>query len=173
MGELLTFDVFAGLMIVSALAVICAQSPVYSLLSLLVTMCCMAALFVLLGAVFLAALQILIYAGAILVLFLFVIMLLNVDRQALARARQFTGRWLALGLAALFLAQFAWVLRAGHAHDVAPPVVGAPSIVQQPGTIAAVGRALFHDYLLPFELTSLLILAAIVGAVALAQRRAD
>ena len=166
MGELVTFYSVAGIMIVSALAVIWARSPIYSLLSLLVTMCCMAALFVLLGAVFLAALQVLIYAGAILVLFLFVFMLLNLDRQALARVKHFTGRWLAIGLAALFLLQIGWVVRAGQAAAAAP-VAGAT------GTIETIGRALFRDALLPFELTSLLIIAAIVGAVALAQRKPD
>ena len=168
MGEIAAFYLFAGLMILSALAVIWARSPVASLLSLLITMCCMAALFVLLGAVFLAALQILIYAGAVLVLFLFVLMLLNLDAQTIARARQFTGRWLALGLGACFLAQLGWVLRAGW-ETARQPAGQAPAL----GTIAAVGRALFRDYLLPFELTSLLILAAIVGVVALAQRKAE
>ena len=166
MGELVTFDLFAGLMILSALVVIRAKSPVYSLLSLLVTMCCMAALFVLLGAVFLAALQILIYAGAVLVLFLFVLMLLNLDPQTVARAKQFTGRALAWALGAGLFVQLFWILRA--------LVSGAPvAAATTPGTIAVVGSALFRDYLLPFELTSLLVLAAIVGAVALAQRNHD
>ena len=171
MTPTIAFDVFAALTIISALAVIWAKSPIYSLLSLLVTMCGIAALFILLGAVFLAALQILIYAGAVLVLFVFVVMLLKLDSQTLARAKQFAGRWTATGLALLFLVQLAGVLRAGwlSASGAAAPMSGT----QPSGAIAVIGRALFSGYLLPFELTSLLILAAIVGAVALAQRKSD
>ena len=173
MGELIAFYLSAGAMILSALVVIRAKSPVTSLLALLVTMFCMAALFVLLGAVFLAALQLLIYAGAILVLFLFAIMLLNLDREALARARQFTGRWLAIGLGVVLLVQFTWMIRASHLSDVGSLPADTSSATSPAGTIAAVGRELFRHYLLPFELTSLLILAAIIGAVTLAQRKTD
>ena len=168
MGALVTFYVFAGVMLASAVAVIWARTPVYSLLALLVAMFCVAALFVLLNAVFLAALQILIYAGAVLVLFLFVIMLLSSDQQTITRTRQFAGRWLALGLAGWFVMQLGWVLGAGWLTAPLPATTPHPT-----GTIAAVGRALFREYLLPFELTSLLILAAIVGAVALAQRKSE
>lgn len=164
MGELVTFYLAAGAMILSALAVIWAKSPVYSLLSLLVTMCCLAVLFVLLGAVFLAALQLLIYAGAILVLFLFVFMLLKLDPATIARARQCAGRWPALLLGGWLLFQLGWILRAVLAR-------GASAQAPVSGTIATVGGAIFHAALLPFELTSLLILAAIIGAVALAQRK--
>ncbi len=168
MGELIAFYGIAGLMLASALVVIWARSPVTSLLALLITMFGMAALFVLLGAVFLAALQILLYAGAVLVLFLFVVMLLNLDRQTLQRAKLFTGRWVAVGLVTWLLLQLGWIFSTGATQRPWPPSAAAPT-----GTIVAVGRLLFRDYLLPFELTSLLILVAIIGAVALAQRKPE
>lgn len=165
MVEVVAFYLCAAVMLASALAVIWARSPINSLLSLLLAMSTMAVLFVLLGAVFLAALQLLIYAGAVLVLFLFVLMLLNVDAQSVARSRQFTGRWLAVGLGLALLAQLLGVF--GHIWS------RSETSGVSDGTITTIGRALFQEYLLPFELISLLILAAIIGAVALAQRNTD
>ena len=166
---MLLFYVVASVTIASALAVVWAKSPAYSLLSLLVTMSGLAMFFVLLDAVFLAALQMLIYAGAVLVLFLFVVMLLSLDRLTLSHAKQFTSRWLAWGLGLVLLWQLIALLRAGWSA-ASPPRHATPETI---GTIAAVGRALFADYLLPFEVTSLLILAGIIGAVALAQRKSS
>jgi NADH-quinone oxidoreductase subunit J len=114
-----------------------------------------------LGAYFVAALQVLLYAGAVLVLFLFVIMLLNLEPEALARMRIFTLR--GVGTAAAIL------LFLSLARLTAAPGRGAlPSAPD--GTVEAIGRQLFTTYLLPFELTSFIILAAIIGAVTLAKR---
>lgn len=161
MVEVVCFWVFASLMLLSALGVILARFPVYSVLLLLVSMCCVAGLFVLQGAFFLAMLQVLLYAGAILVLFLFAIMLLNLDpaqwRQERARTLRVAGGLVALA----FLAEMVWIIqRAASSVAAAQPV---------PGTVAAIGRTLLHEYLLPFELTSFLLLVAIIGAVALAK----
>ena len=162
MAEIICFWVFASLMILSALGVLLARFPVYSVLLLLVSMCCVAGLFVLQGAFFLAALQVLLYAGAILVLFLFAIMLLNLDPAQWQQERARTLR-LAGGLVALaFLAELVWIIK----QTVASVTAAAPSAL---GTVAAIGRLLLHEYLLPFELTSFLLLAAIIGAVALAK----
>ncbi len=166
MANTICFWVFSSLMILSALGVILARFPVYSVLLLLVCMCCVAGLFVLQGAFFLAALQVLIYAGAILVLFLFAIMLLNLDpvhwKQDRARMWRVGGAVVALA----FLAALVW--------SITRPVPGTvPGTVPGPGeafgTVQAIGQSLLHEYLLPFELTSFLLLAAIVGAVALAK----
>jgi NADH-quinone oxidoreductase subunit J len=163
MTEAVCFWVFASLMLLSALGVILARFPVYSVLLLLVSMCCVAGLFVLQGAFFLAALQVLIYAGAILVLFLFAIMLLNLDpAQWQAPERVRTLRLIGGLVALAFLAELAWIARQAAASV---PAAGSPA----PGTVAAIGRSLLREYLLPFELTSFLILAAIIGAVALAK----
>jgi NADH-quinone oxidoreductase subunit J len=124
-------------------------------------MFCLAALFVMLHAYFLAALQILLYAGAVLVLFLFVVMLLNLSPEAIARMRIFTLRGAgALTAAVLFVLLFRVLTAVRH-----------PEGGQVQGTVEAVGRELFSTYLLPFELTSFIILAAIVGAVTLAANR--
>ena len=148
----------------AALSVILTRHPFYSVLSLLVVMGCLAALFVLLGAPFVAALQILLYAGAVVVLFLFVTMLINLEHEALLRARVFTlgmaGVVVALGLGGLLV----------NLLGASGPGRGASGPAPAHGTVESVGRALFESYLLPFELTSFLILAAIVGAVTLAKQ---
>ena len=161
MANTICFWVFSSVMILSALGVVLARFPVYSVLLLLVSMCCVAGLFVLQGAFFLAALQVLIYAGAILVLFLFAIMLLNLDPVRWTQERACTLRVAGPVAALAFLAELVWIIRR-VAADV-PPAGGMP------GTVQAIGQSLLHDYLLPFELTSFLLLAAIVGAVALAK----
>src|SRR3989338_549690 len=160
MAEAASFYIFSGLMLLAALSVVSNRRPIYSVLSLLVVMFCLAALFVMLGAYFIAALHILLYAGAVLVLFLFVVMLLNLSPEALSRTRIFTLRG-AGTLAALFL----FVCLARILASVGEPPTG-----EARGTVEAVGRELFSAYLLPFELTSFIILAAIIGAVTLAKR---
>jgi len=161
MAEAVFFYLFAGIALGAALGVVFSRQPIYSVLSLLVTMFCLAAFFVMLGAYVAAALQILLYAGAVLVLFLFVIMLLNLEPEALARMRIFTLRGAGTIAAVLLFLSLAKLL--------APSGRGAlPSAPE--GTVEAIGRQLFTTYLLPFELTSFIILAAIIGAVTLAKR---
>ena len=164
MAEAVSFYAFTGLMLAGALSVVFNRQPVYSVLSLLVVMFCLAALFVMLGAYVVAALQVLLYAGAVLVLFLFVIMLLNLEPEVLARLRLFTLRT-AGTVVALFLL---WsLLRILGATGTGEP----PAAIQPEGTVEAIGRRLFTAYLLPFELTSFIILAAIIGAVTLAKQQ--
>jgi NADH-quinone oxidoreductase subunit J len=160
MAEAVSFYVFSGLMVAAALSVVLNRQPVYSVLSLLVVMFCLASLFVMLGAYFVAALQILLYAGAVLVLFLFVVMLLNLEPEALSRMRLFTLRGAGTLTAAFLFVCLTKILTS----------VGEPRTFETAGTVEAVGRELFSTYLLPFELTSFIILAAIVGAVTLAKR---
>ena len=163
MAEAVFFYIFSGIMLLAACSVVTNRHPIYSVLSLLLAMFCLAVLFVMLGAYFVAALQILLYAGAVLVLFLFVMMLLNLQPEALARMRIFTLR--AVGtLAALLLA---WIL-VQIVRSV--PWAAGGSGSAPGGTVEAVGRLLFTTYLLPFELTSFIILAAIIGAVTLAKQ---
>ena len=163
MIEVVLFWLFTGLMLASALSVVLSHRPIYSVLSLLAAMFSLACLFVMLGAFFVAALQILLYAGAVLVLFLFVIMLLNLSPEALARARLFTLQTAGTAAAALLLLQlFGLVIRLGPQ----PALSGLP---QASGTVETIGRLLFSAYLLPFELVSFIVLAAIIGAVTLAK----
>jgi NADH-quinone oxidoreductase subunit J len=165
MTEAVFFYLFTTVMLASALGVVLSRQPIYSVLSLLVVMFCLASLFVMLGAYFVAALQVLLYAGAVLVLFLFVIMLLNLEPEALARMRLFTLRSLGIAAAAALLYQ---LLRSFESPMGEPPLA---QVASPNGTVEAIGRLLFVNYLLPFELASFLILAAIIGAVTLAKQK--
>ena len=163
MVEAVFFYLFSGIILTAALLVVFSRQPIYSVLSLLVAMFCLAALFVMLGAYFVAALQILLYAGAVLVLFLFVVMLLNLGRDAVARFTPFTQRGLGMAVAVALGAQFVWLF-SQPAFSIA--LASTPT---QQGTVDRIGQLLFTKYLLPFEVTSFLILAAIVGAITLAR----
>jgi NADH-quinone oxidoreductase subunit J len=152
--------------VASALLVVWNRNPVLSALFLVLNLGCVAVLFLTLAGEFLAAVQVILYAGAIMVLFLFVIMLLRPDAAGprFAAGRFVTG--LVLGLAVLFGA--AIVRAAGRlpGAGVVPPA-SAPGF----GSAAAVGSVLFTEYLYPFEIASLLLLVAMVGAVVLAKRK--
>ena len=157
------FWILGPLVVVAALGVIFSSSPVYSALSLVATLFLLAVYFLFLGAEVVAWLQVIVYAGAIMVLFLFVIMLLNLQRETdtgLRRARPFV--W----MAAAALGVQIWVLARGFTD------AGDAELPEGFGTVAAVGRSLFTDFLLPFEITSILLLVAVVGAVVLAKRKA-
>ncbi len=171
-GELIVFAGASALAILSALAMLFQRTPVKSVLSLVVTFFCLAVLSILLAAPFIAVLQMIVYAGAILVLFLFVIMLLNLTEEAAEKETRLVHRFLSVaGVLALggILVGVAW--RAGP-----PPVPVSPSanVIPAAGTngeIPLLGRLLFTDYLYAFEITSLLIVAALVGALALAGKK--
>ena len=155
-------------LLLAALGVVLNRHPIRSALSLVVALFLLAVMFVFLDAHLVAALQVLVYAGAIMVLFLFVIMLLNLQ-QELGEVRRRGWRVVAASVGSLFavaMIRAVWVRGAG-AGDVgmgaAPPAAF--------GTTAALGERLFTQYLLPFEITSVLLLVAIVGAVAIAKRK--
>jgi NADH-quinone oxidoreductase subunit J len=162
----LTFLVLAAALIASALTVVLHPNPVKSALALVVTLFVLAVVFVFLEAHMIAALQVIVYAGAIMVLFLFVIMLLNLrddapEERVPGRAALSLGAWvggavMAAALSRLFLQT---------------PFPVPPAASQGYGGAEGVARSLFVDFLLPFELTSILLLVAVVGAVVLAQRR--
>jgi NADH-quinone oxidoreductase subunit J len=163
-GTLIIFWAFAALAGFSGLACITRRSPVASALWLVVTLFSLAALFVLLDAQFIAVLQVLVYAGAIMVLFLFVIMLLNLGRGGPTDLKGPLGLGVGVFLAGLLLVQLLVLRQTG-------PAVGGPArAALEQGMIPAVARPLFTAYLVPFEITSILLLAAIVGAVVLAKR---
>ncbi len=161
------FYLFGLIAIASALAFVTRKSPVAAALWLVNTLFSLAALFVMLNAQFIAAIQVFVYAGAIMVVFLFVVMLLNLgDPSEIADIR---GKWGliaagALGLA--LLAQLMVVLRQQLPREA--PVAADASR----GVIDGIAEPLFREYLLAFEITSILLLAAIVGAVLIAKRRA-
>ncbi len=167
--ELVVFAIASGLAIVSALAMVVVKTPVRSVLSLVLTFFCLAVLSILLAAPFVAALQVIVYAGAILVLFLFVIMLLNLQQEAEDRDERPVQKWLGLvAVVALGGLLLGVTLRAG-----APPVPAAGGLIPAKDEIPILGRLLFSDYLLAFEALSVLLLLAAVGALVLSKRRFD
>jgi NADH-quinone oxidoreductase subunit J len=163
--ELAVFSLFALLALGSSLIVVSHKNPVYSVMSLVVTLVSLAVFFVLLGAPLLAALQVLVYTGAILVLFLFVIMLLNVAPGGPAPERG--GRLQRIGAVTAAVA-FAGVIGGlfwGRFVGYSLPPLNDEAVALQP-----LARALMSRYLLPFEMVGLLLLAAVIAATVLAQR---
>jgi NADH-quinone oxidoreductase subunit J len=167
MGFLL-FCILAGAMVLSAVGVVVTRHPVRSTMCLVVTLFLLAVMFVFLAADFVAALQVVVYAGAIMVVFLFVIMLLNLQEDEPAHRRQGRG-FVAFGGAALFALVLLYFL--AQAGTLLPgPGMGA-AVPGGFGSIESVGLRLFTQYVLPFEITGLLMLAAVIGAVVLAKRK--
>ena len=160
MLEPVLFYALSFLILVFALGVVFSKSPVYSVLSLVATMCMMAGLFILLKAFLVAKILILVYAGAILVLFLFVVMLVDFRKTYSDWKGLSLPPLAALGLGLVFFVQAFLVIRQ----------VSVPQAEAVHGTSAAIGRLLFTQYLLPFELTAFLILAAVVSVVVLAKK---
>jgi len=164
------FYVFGVLAVAFSLMVVMGKNPIASAFSLIIVFFCLAANYALLGAHFLAALQILVYAGAIMVLFVFVIMLLNADIRNLDLGKSFAFQ-AAAGLACLvLLGTFAWAVVNGH---VSSERFGFTDerIAALGGNVRSVSELMFSDYILPFELTSVLLLVGIAGSVALAKRK--
>ena len=167
-GELVVFGFASFLSLAFALLMVVQKTPVRSVLSLVVTFFGLSVLAILLAAPFIAALQIFVYAGAILVLFLFVIMLLNLKEEAADKDDRPIQRTLGL-LVALALGG----LLAGATLRAPVPPGSAPTRTQipMPDEIPALGRLLFSDYLFAFEVLSLVLLVAAVGALLLSKRR--
>jgi len=159
------FYFLAIMAIVSAIAVITRRNPVHAALSLIVTLLALAGFYLMLYAPFVAGVQIVLYAGGIMVLFLFVIMLVNLEQNI--REYQFNRQWLVGTAAALALgALLLFVYQRGH--DIFPRDFVALPEAQNTQQI---GLALYGNYMLPFEIASLLLLVAIVGAVVMAKKR--
>jgi NADH-quinone oxidoreductase subunit J len=153
----------AALAVVAAFNVILQRNPIYSAIGLIVVLGSLAALFLTLSAQFIAAMQIIVYAGAIMVLFVFVIMLLNVRAEETRMDKQKYLKWLA---APLFLALLAEVMAVVRFVNLTPQ----PLPQQVLGTVENIAFGMFTDYLIPFEAASILILMAIVGSMLLARR---
>ncbi len=165
--DLVFFIVFAGIAVLSAISVVLQRHPIASALSLVGVMGSLAVLYLQLGAEFLAMAQIIVYAGAVMVLFIFVIMLLNAGSEA-RRGRSLTAQLLGFPglLAFVGFASYFFLRGFGSAGSVKFGNYTG-------GSAQGIGIALFTDYLLPFEVTSVLILIAIVGAIVLARKEMD
>ena len=162
----LLFFLFAGLAIGCALSMVVQRNPLYSAVSLIGVFIALACLYVMLAAPFIAAVQVIVYAGAIMVLVVFVIMLLNIEAEEhrLMRLRFLVPA--AVLLAAVLIAETAFIFYFVQAAPGLPQGPGASNT----GLTASIGAGLFTRYLLPFEITSILLLMAIVGAITLARR---
>jgi NADH-quinone oxidoreductase subunit J len=158
------FLIFAGLAVLCGISLVVQTHPISSALSLVGVMGSIAVLYLLLGAEFIFAAQLIVYAGAIMVLFIFVIMLLNAGSEH-GRSRSGFVRWLGIPLFTLFIGLMAYLIQS-RIPDSTPVTFGSFT----GGGPREVGRVLFTEYVLPFEVTSLLILVAIIGAVVLARK---
>jgi len=160
MLQLIIFLVFGALCVAGAINLLVQRHPINSALSLIVVMASLAVEFLLLGAEFVAAVQVIIYAGAIMVLFVFTIMLLNAGEEEATKGSRVA---MLVGVPGVVVGSglVAWVLVQHAAGQAAEPLLGAPKTI---------GWMLFHEFLLPFEITSVLVLIAIMGAVVLASK---
>ena len=166
MFTILLFILFGGLAIGCAISMVAQRNPLYSAISLIGVFIALACLYVTLAAPFIAAIQIIVYAGAIMVLVVFVIMLLNVEEEVRRPIRLRFLIPIAIMLAAILIAEAAFILYFVGASRFEPQDATASGV----GLTTSIGTGLFTEYLLPFEITTLLILMAIVGAMTLARR---
>lgn len=168
------FYVFSGVAIGSAIAMVTRKSPVASLLFMVATLASLAGIYVLFEAHFLAAIQIIVYAGAIMVLFLFVIMLLNLGhdyKQDLKGGAWAIFAFVVAGALAGVLAQQFESAEALPIYQNAQGGAAIDALLATQGAVGAIAQPLFTDYVVAFEVTGILLLVAIVGALALAKRR--
>ncbi|MDD5560185.1 NADH-quinone oxidoreductase subunit J [Candidatus Methylomirabilis sp.] len=167
--EWLVFVPLAALALVAAVLVIVLQNPVYCALSLVGTFFALSGIYLLLQAQFIAVVQVIVYAGAIMVLFLFVVMLLDLGHEPPAWLQRDRPRLLlGVGVVAFLLLELAIPISSRISHGPQGPYT--VELVNAVGNTQLVGRFLFTDFLIPFEITSIILLIAIIGAMVLARR---
>jgi NADH-quinone oxidoreductase subunit J len=166
--ELILFAILAIMAVAAAFALITARNPISSAMSMVVHFLALAGLYLTLHAQFMAAIQVLVYAGAIMVLVVFVIMLLNLGNEESLRERFFTRE--GVGIAAALFVGGSIIFAVSRFTFGSRPEAAR---LTNTGTIDAVGKALFTEYVFPFEMVSLVLLAAVVGAVVLTKRNIE
>jgi NADH-quinone oxidoreductase subunit J len=167
MGEAIAFYTFEALILAFGVLVVSARNTVHSVLFLVANFLVVAMLYVLMHAEFLAVIQILVYAGGIVVLYLFVVMLVNLRRPPEAHQDPRRKDRLGLAIAGVVLAEFVAIAL----YTFGRPALPGPGGMAAPGgNVEQVGRALYIDYLVPFEVASMLLLVAMIGAIVLAKR---
>ena len=168
MGTLL-FWLLAVIALLAAVSMVIQRNPVHSALFLIITLLSLAGLFLLLSAHFLAVIQVIVYAGAIMVLFLFVVMLLDIRRMEAAPSRVKLQKSLGILLGATFFLETILVLRSEVISDLAAAAATPPA--PDFGTAVALGRTLFTSYFFPLQLAAVLLFVALIGAIVLSKRR--
>jgi NADH-quinone oxidoreductase subunit J len=169
MGEAIAFYVLAALILGFAVLVVSTRNTVHAVLFLVLNFLAVAALYVLLTAQFLAVIQVLVYAGGIVVLYLFVVMLVNLKRPPEDHSAPQRRSWVGFVLSGLVLAQLAAILIFGYVPSGSNFTVAQNSDLAL-NNVERVGMLLYTDYLIPFEVASMLLLVAMVGAIILAKR---
>jgi len=169
MGTAIAFYFISACILGFAVLVISTKDTVHSVLFLVLDFLFVAALYVLLGAQFLAAIQVLVYAGGIVVLYLFVVMLVNLKRPPEAYQDPHRRRNLGLALSAAILLEVGAIATYGYVNP-APALAAAPLVPGISGNTEEVGWLLYTSYLIPFEIASMLLLVAMIGAIVLAKR---
>lgn len=167
MGEAIAFYIISGFILIFAVLVVTAKEAVHSVVFLVIDFLFVAALYASLGAEFLAIIQILVYAGGIVVLYLFVVMLVNLKRPPEAYADPHRRTQLGFALSAAMLVEIAVIASYGYVRP-APALAAAAAPVT--GNTEEVGWLLYTSYLIPFEIASMLLLVAMIGAIVLAKR---
>ena len=170
MGQAIAFYTLSAFILGFAIMVVTTKNTVHSVLFLVMNFLFVAALYVLLGAEFLAVIQILVYAGGIVVLYLFVVMLVNLKRPPEAHQDPHRMTKLGFGMAAAVLLELGMIAAYGAAGPGAPPPVAATAAIPVSGNTEQVGWLLYTSYLIPFEVASMLLLVAMIGAIVLAKR---
>ena len=166
--EIAIFLLFAGVAIVSAANILIQRHPIYSALSLIVTFIALAGIYIQMHAEFIAVMQIVVYTGAIMVLFIFVIMLLNVGAEQRVPDKVHVVKYFGLPLAGLLIVETGIIVSRAFSTSEGIPVESAS--INLSGNTQLIGRALYTQYALPFEVTSILLLVAIVGAIVMAKK---
>ena len=167
---LIIFYIFAALSILGGLGVLFLRNPIHCALSLVATFFCLGSIYVMLNAEFVAVIQVLVYAGAIMVLFLFVLMLLSSKTSD-----QNTNKW-PIGKILAGLLSFGIFVKIASLFSMGDLQLGPKGaypleVVEEVGSISLIGRLLFTDYILSFEIIAILLLVAVIGAVVIAKRR--
>ncbi|MBA4323200.1 MAG: NADH-ubiquinone/plastoquinone oxidoreductase chain 6 [Odoribacter sp.] len=167
MIQQLFFGYFAFAIVILSLLVVTRKNPVHSILWMLLLFFHIASLYLFLNAEFMAAIQVIVYAGGILVLFLFVVLLMNIREEV--RINRFIGAWpTGLTFAAGLLVV---IIMSIKSFIAAPPGIYSIALIKQETHTKALGKLLYTEFLYPFEITSLILLVAIVGAIVLAKRK--
>lgn len=165
--EIAIFLLFAGVAIIAAANILIQRHPIYSALSLIVTFIALAGIYIQMHAEFIAVMQIVVYTGAIMVLFIFVIMLLNVGAEQRVPDRVHVVKYFGLPLAGLLTVEIGLIVARGFSNE---GISVESASINLSGNTQMIGKALYTQYVLPFEITSILLLVAIVGAIVMAKK---
>ena len=166
--ELILFFILAAIAILTAISMLASENAIYSAMFLVLNFVTVAVLYLLLNAAFIAMVQITIYAGAIMVLFIFVIMLLGAEKAAKGKDLRWQGP-LAFLLGSVLVVEFAYIVFRQQ-QGLLPAIEAVPELFGSP---ASIGELLFNHYLIPFEVTSILLLVAMVGAILLTREERE